>query len=533
MNIPKNKYNILYTHLFISSFLQKLKTVNSSLHSAKKKKNHLYIHLSHIVSTMDSKLHFAILSSPGMGHLIPVLMLGERLVTHHDANVTILVVTTHSSPPPQSQLLNLPTAPKSLRILHLPPVDISGLLDPAATVVTQLAVMMREARPAIRSAISSMNSRPHALVVDLFGTESLEIADEFNMPKYVYVPSTAWFVAFACYCHVLDKEVTGEYVDQTEPLRLPGCRPVRPEDVVDPMLDRNDQTYHEHVRIGFEYSLSDGILVNTWDDLEPTTLRSLREDETLRSVVKVPVYPVGPLRRPVECSGSRSELLKWLDLQPSESVIYVSFGSGGTLSAQQMTELAWGLELSRQRFVWVVREPIEGSTDASFFKSRSDISDNTIDYLPDGFLNRTHKVGVVVPLWAPQVEILSHPSVGGFVSHCGWNSSLESIVHGVPMIAWPLYAEQRLNAALLTEELGVAVRPRVLPTKKVVGREEIERMVRTVMECKEGKLMRERVKELKYSAEKALKKDGSSYNSLCEVIKDCDIRLESHKAKVG
>ncbi|XP_059643612.1 anthocyanidin 3-O-glucosyltransferase 5-like [Cornus florida] len=477
----------------------------------------------------SSKLHFAILSSPGMGHLIPVLMLGQRLVTHHDIEVTIVLVTTGSSPP-ESQLLHLPTAPKMLHLIHLPPVDISGLLDPAATVVTQLAVMMREARPVIRSSISSMNRKPDALIVDLFGTESLEIADEFNMPKYVYCPTTAWFTALTSYCHVLDKEVKGQYVDQSEPLRLPGCRPVRPEDVVDPMLDRNDQMYREYVRIGIEFSASHGVLVNTWDDLERTTLRALREDETLRSVVKVPVYPVGPLTRPVQDSGSQAEFSKWLDLQPSESVIYVSFGSGGTLSAEQVTELAWGLELSRQRFIWVLRPPIEGSADAAFFTSRNGSSDGTPDYLPDGFLTRTQNVGVVVPLWAPQVEVLSHPSLGGFLSHCGWNSSLESIVNGVPLIAWPLYSEQRLNATVLTEELGVAVRPRVLPTKEVVGREEIEKMVRTVIECKEGKVMREKMKEIKYNAEKALKKDGCSYNSLCEVIKDCEARLVSHKA---
>lgn len=88
------------------------------------------------------------------------------------------------------------------------------------------------------------------------------------------------------------------------------------------------------------------------------------------------------------------------------------------------------------------------------------------------------------------------------------------------MIAWPLYAEQRLNATMLAEELGVALRPAVLPGKKVVGREEVEKLVRGLMECKEGKEARERVKELIYSGEKALSKDGSSYNAMCEVIEN-------------
>ncbi|RCU28216.1 hypothetical protein DVA69_17590, partial [Acinetobacter baumannii] len=88
-------------------------------------------------------------------------------------------------------------------------------------------------------------------------------------------------------------------------------------------------------------------------------------------------------------------------------------------------------------------------------------------------------VGLVVPLWVSQVDILSHPSIGGFWSHCGWNSSLESMTNGVPMMVWPRYAEQRMNATMLTEELGVAVRSKVLPSKKMVGREEIKEKKRT------------------------------------------------------
>ncbi|KAA8531810.1 hypothetical protein F0562_006473 [Nyssa sinensis] len=472
----------------------------------------------------SSKLHALILSSPGMGHLIPILQLGERLVTDHKFEVTILVVTTPSSA--ESQLLHPPTGPKLFNIIELPPVDVSGLLDPDAKVVTQLAVMMREARPGIRSALSNMEIRPTVFIVDFFGTESFEIADEFDMSKYVFVPTTAWLTALMAYCHVLDKEVKGQYVDQKEPLRLPGCKALRPEDVVDPMLDRNDQMYHEYVRMGIQLNFSDGVLLNTWEDLEPTSLKALRENEDLLSVLKVPVYPIGPLRRPPEAAGSRIELLEWLDMQPSESVIYVSFGSAGTLSAEQITEVAWGLELSQQRFIWVVRPPIEGNVDGCYFTAGNG-PDGTPDYLPDGFLTRTHKMGIVVPMWAPQVEILSHPSVGGFLSHCGWNSTLESITNGVPMIAWPLYAEQKMNATMLTKELGVAVRPKELPAKKVVGREEIAKMIRTVMEYEAGEAIRERVKELKHSAEKALSKAGSSYGSLCEVIEDCKISLQS------
>ncbi|XAR73898.1 Anthocyanidin 3-O-glucosyltransferase [Bertholletia excelsa] len=465
-----------------------------------------------------------------MGHLVPVLELGKRLVSDHGVHVTILVVTTLTSPA-ESQALHRSTAlnSKHLQVVELPPVDISGELEPGAAIVTQLCTMMRAAKPAVRSALSNMKPRPTMFVSDIFGTESFDIVDEFRVPKYVFCTSTSWFTALTVYCPVLDEEVVGQYVDLKDPLRLPGCKHLRPEDVVDPMVDRNNQQYREYVRIGTEFTVSDGILINTWEDLEPTSLKALRGDDILRSVVKAPVYPIGPFTKPVEPPGSArdGELLEWLAKQSRESVLYVSFGSGGTLSADQITELAWGLEISQHKFIWVLRPPIDGKVDGSYFTSSSGQDENP-DFLPDRFLTRTRDRGVVVPLWAQQMQILGHASVGGFLSHCGWNSTLESLINGVPMIAWPLYAEQRMNATMLTEELQVAVRTRELPTKKVVKREEVSDMVRRVIDDnKEGKALRERAKRLKISAKNALGKGGSSSNILHELIKDCRMRLDT------
>ncbi|KAM1529324.1 hypothetical protein EV2_019036 [Malus domestica] len=472
---------------------------------------------------MSSKPHAAILCSPGLGHLIPVLELAKRLVTHRNFTVTIFAIPSPTSKA-ESELLKAATTPKFCDIVELPPPDISGCVGPDAAVVTLLAVMMREVRPAFRSAILGIKPplRPTVLIVDLFSTESLSIGDELGIPKYVFIACNAWFLALTVYVRVLDKEVEGEYVDQTEPLRIPGCKPVRPEDVVDPMLDRTDQQYLEYVRIGSNFPKSDGILINTWEDLQHETLDAFRDERLLGGVAKVPVYPIGPLTRPVQSGGSAGPkeegLFNWLDKQPSESVIFVSLGSGGTVSFEQMTEMAWGLELSQQRFIWVVRPP-SNSPDAAFFTS-GDGDNDASTYLPKGFLTRTRDVGLVVPLWVPQVDMLSHPSIGGFWSHCGWNSTIESITNGVPMIVWPLYAEQRLNATLLTEELGVAVRSKVLPLKKVVGREEIEGMVRKIMVDRDGQAIRDRVKELKLSAAKALSVAGSSYNALSQIPGD-------------
>lgn len=473
----------------------------------------------------DTKPHAALLASPGMGHLIPVLELGKRLITHHGFQVTVFVVATEVSPA-QSLLLQQATTPHLPNLVSLPVVNDSILVDPEASVLEQLLSMVRGSLPRLRSAISAMKVPPTVLIVDMFGLEAFKIANEFEMLKYVYITSNAWFLAFTAYLPVLDKLVETKCSDLQEPTRIPGCKPLWVEHVFEPVLDIKNEMYHAYMRMAVEITMADGVLVNTWENLEHPTLAAMRDDKLLGQIVKAPVYPVGPLTRPIEPTDSENGVLDWLGMQPSESVIYVSFGSGGTLSAKQTTELAWGLELSRQNFVWVIRPPMDDDAAAALFTS-ADGRDGIAEYLPDGFLERTKKVGCVVPMWAPQAQILGHPSVGGFITHCGWNSTLESMVNGVPMIAWPLYAEQKMNAVMLTEELGVAIRPNVFPTKGVVGREEIATMVRRLMEESEGNAIRAKVKELKYSAEKALSKGGSSYTSLSHVVMDCQMMSRS------
>ncbi|KAH0971834.1 hypothetical protein GBA52_023990 [Prunus armeniaca] len=436
----------------------------------------------------NSKQHAALLCSPGMGHLIPILELAKQLVAHQNFTVTIFVVSSQTSHA-ESQLLNsTPTNPQLWHVVQLPPPDISGLVDPDDAVVTILAMMMREVRHAFRSALLGMEVCPTMLIVDLFGTESLPIAEELGISKFVYVPSNAWFLSLMVYCPVLDVEVKGDFVHQKEPIQIPGCRSILPHlDLDDTLLVRSHKEYLDFVEIiSSGVSKGDAILVNIWEDLEPKTLAALRDEKLLGRYTKVPVYPIGPLIRSTESSGSRGKVFDWLDKQPNESVIYVSLGSGGTLSYEQMTEMAWGLELSKQRFVWVIRKPTQ-TADGAFFTGGSGNGgdeDNPSKYLPKGFLERTKDVGLVIPLWAPQ----------------------------------------RMNSTLLTEEFGVAIRSKIPPWKKVVEREEIEEMVRKIMEEKEGFAMRDRVRKLKTRGAKALEKGGSSYNALSQFAKHGELR---------
>ncbi|OVA18655.1 UDP-glucuronosyl/UDP-glucosyltransferase [Macleaya cordata] len=484
--------------------------------------NHLHHH--------HHQPHVAILPCPGMGHLIPHLELAKHLCTFHGFQVTFFVYSTEASAA-QSRYLDAHTFPETLHIFHLPPRNISPFVTDSTDIQTRISIIIRESLHDIESVVvnsTTTNDSPiNVLVVDFFTTDAFDIAAKVGIPKYIFFCPAADLFPFMMYLPTLDRQVDGEFIDLKEPIKIPGCkRPIQIDDLVEPVRNRKIEGYKWFLHHAARFPLANGILLNTCQDLEPTIIRALGEDPILQQLGTPRVYPVGPLVKP-SFEEVKSEYLTWMNEQPNDSVLFISFGSGGTLSAEQMTELAWGLELSQQRFIWVVRKPVEADASGTFFSVGNE-QNNPDEYLPDGFLSRTQGRGLVIPTWAPQVEILSHSSIGGFLTHCGWNSTLESIRHGVPMIAWPLYAEQRGNAALLEEEIGVAVRVRFKRENGVVGREKIERLVRLVMEDEgnnddddEGKKgLRGRVKELQKLVIEAVDEGGSSYNALSEVAKE-------------
>ena len=207
------------------------------------------------------------------------------------------------------------------------------------------------------------------------------------------------------------------------------------------------------------------------------------------------LYCIGPLiaNRGDNSGGIRDECLSWLDSQPSRSVVYLSFGSRGVFSKEQLQEIADGLEKSNVRFLWVVRTPASEEKEDNFLVPNEP---NLDVILPKGFIDRTIDRGFVAKLWVSQIEVLNHDCIGGFVSHCGWNSILEALNAGVPLVAWPLYAEQRFNKILVVEKIGIA-----LPMNKsedgYMRSCEIEKRVKEIMDSIEGNVVRKRVLDLK------------------------------------
>jgi coniferyl-alcohol glucosyltransferase len=173
-------------------------------------------------SMESSKPHAVIVSSPGVGHHVRDLELGNRMVADLNFQLTFFIVLEYPIKAGETQLIQSAKAQKLLDIVELPPVGLSGQLQPNAPIFTRLTAIMREIRETLQSAIFALKPTPSALVVDTFGTSALDVADEFDMLKYIFV-SSAWPLALVLYLLILDKEVErlGEYVDEKEPMRLP------------------------------------------------------------------------------------------------------------------------------------------------------------------------------------------------------------------------------------------------------------------------------------------------------------------------
>lgn len=224
------------------------------------------------------------------------------------------------------------------------------------------------------------------------------------------------------------------------------------------------------------------------------------------------VVPLGSLIDEFDRESGFSNVIEWLNEKERFSTVFVAFGSECYLSNKQLEELAGGLELSNVNFVWVIRFPNGEET-------RADVA------LPVGFVDRVKGRGLIVEGWAPQKEILRHPSMGGFVSHCGWNSVLESMYFGVPIIGIPMNYDQPLNARFAVE-VGVG-----LEVKKdenlEFGREEVARVIKEVVVDKSGEGFRTRAKIV--SEKMRMKGDEEEIDGVVEELKKLCHKNLKHK----
>ncbi|XP_042000679.1 LOW QUALITY PROTEIN: UDP-glycosyltransferase 88B1-like [Salvia splendens] len=454
--------------------------------------------------------------SPGMGHLVAMVELGKFILHHHPSlSITVLI-----SPPSfntgstMDYVRHISATVPSISFHHLPTISLDLLSFPSMEAV--IFELLRLSSPHVRSALDSLSRATpiSAFVIDFFCTASLPIAADLHIPTYFFVTSGACVVAFFTYLPVIHNSTTESFKDMNRLLHIPGVPPIPSSDMMRPMLDRTWSEYQNLLNFANEIPNSAGLIVNTFESLEPKPLQAIREGKCNPGGNTPPVFCVGPLLNTENQREEYNEVecMKWLEKQPSKSVVYICLGSLGLLSAAQLSELAVGLERSGKKFLWVVRSPPTEDKSRRYLKPpEPDLE----ELLPAGFVERMGERGMVVKSWAPQVAVLGHAAVGGFVTHCGWNSILEAVCAGVPMAAWPMYAEQHFNRVVLVEDMKVAVRV-VEDEEGFVSAEEVEKRVVELMEGAEE--VRREVEKKSVEAREAMANGGSSVAALGKMV---------------
>ncbi|KAM5557465.1 UDP-glycosyltransferase 88A1-like [Rosa sericea] len=471
---------------------------------------------------MDANQAIVLYPSPPIGHLVSMVELGKLILTHHPSLSIHIILAT---PPYRADdtapyIASVSATTSSIIFLRLPTVSLPpSITSGTRNHETLTFEVLRLNNPHVHQALLSISNSftVQAFIMDFFCGLGLSVATDLNIPGYFYLTSGAGFLASFLYLPTIHKNTDKSLKDLDTLICIPGVPPVHSLDMPKPFLERNDKAYECFLENSTHSTKSAGIIINTFESLEPRTIRALSDGLCLPvDITMPPIYCIGPLIISQRGGGRADvpECLTWLDSQPSGSVVFLCFGSLGLFTKEQLEEIAVGLERSGQRFLWVVRNPPSHNQSVAIAGQ----VDPDLDYLlPDGFLDRTKDRGLVVKSWAPQVEVLNHDSVGGFVCHCGWNSILEAVCAGVPMLAWPLYAEQRLNRVVLVEEIKIAL-PVNESKSGFVSANEVENRVRELMDSEEGESIRKKIEALRSEANAALSDGGTSKVALAKLV---------------
>ncbi|KAK9924216.1 hypothetical protein M0R45_032598 [Rubus argutus] len=458
--------------------------------------------------------------APASGHLVSTIEFSKRLLDRCDRfSVTILLM---KSPFGVAADQSLPSASHThIKLIRLPNVNPPAKLS---TVEKYLSDYIENHKSHVKETILNQ-VLPNAcqiagVVVDMLCTTMIDIAHELKVPSFLFFTSGAASLGLLLYLPERYDRVGKVFEKSDSDSIVPSYVNPVPTNVL-PGFVFNEDGYVSFANHARRFKETKGIIINTLVELEPHAVHSLFDsvDGSDQSQSWPAVYTVGPL---IDTKGenqfqSDHKIMNWLDDQPPKSVVFLCFGSFGSFDETQLKEMATGLEQSGQRFLWSVRRnPPEGKIEMPGEYT------NYEDFLPEGFLERTKKVGMLCG-WAPQVEVLGHRAIGGFVSHCGWNSILESLWYGVPIVTWPLYAEQQINALLMVRDLGLAVQLRLdyrNDDGDFVTADEIERALRRLMDSNSE--IRKRVEKMSEICRKAVDDDGgssfTSFGSLIEVM---------------
>ncbi|PNX91807.1 UDP-glucose flavonoid 3-O-glucosyltransferase 6-like protein [Trifolium pratense] len=439
------------------------------------------------------KAEVVFIPSPGVGHLVSTLEFAKLLINRDNRlRITILVIKLPHTTETDVYTKSLPIS-DSLNVIHLPECSLPPTSNPGFAMVALLEAQKTNVKQAV-SNLTTGKQHGHlaAFVVDMFCTNMIDIAKEFSVPAFVFFTSGVAFLGLSIYIHNLFERdnVDSTHLMQLTELAIPGFANLVPtKSLPSAVLRKEYESFFMSYAKGLKNT--DGIIVNSFEELESHAVHSFSSHPDL---VGLPIYPVGPilnLEPKTKGTVESADIINWLDDQPPSSVVFICFGSKGSFDEDQVKEIALAVENSGARFVWSLRKPPPKGTMAP--PSDHPLSE-LVSVLPEGFLDRTADIGRVIG-WAPQAQILAHPTTGGFVSHCGWNSTLESIYFGVPVATWPLSADQQTNAFELVTELKTAVEIALDYRVELSGApnylltsDKIERGIRNVLE-KDGEVI--------------------------------------------
>ncbi|KAI3835909.1 hypothetical protein MKW92_025545 [Papaver armeniacum] len=469
------------------------------------------------------KPHVVCIPYPAQGHVSPMLKLAKLL---HQKGFYITFVNTEYN---HQRLLNS-RGPDALNGLSdfkfetipdgLPATDnINATQDIPALCDSTSKTCVVPFRELLEKLNGSTSPPVKCIISDGCMSFTLDAAEQLNIPEILFwTPSSCGFMAYFHYKDLIEKgvtplkeesQLTNGYLDETKIDWIPGMKELRLTDL--PSFVRT--TDPDDIMLNFLTSeaqrskRASAILLNTFDAFECDVLNAMKS-------ILPPVYSIGPLsslllslvpkESEVQSLGSNlwteePECLKWLDAKEPNSVVYVNFGSITVMTAQQMIEFAFGLANSKHTFLWIIRPDLVRGDSA---------------ILPPEFTTET-KDRSMIASWCPQEEVLKHPSIGGFLTHSGWNSTLDTVIGGVPIICWPFFAEQQTNCKYSCVDWGIG-----MEIDNNVKRNEVEKLVRELMEGEKGKELKRRVMEWKLSAEDAISSpNGSSFVNLDKLVK--------------
>ncbi|CAL0331552.1 unnamed protein product [Lupinus luteus] len=390
-------------------------------------------------------------------------------------------------------------------------------------IMDALNLVNLNSKPLLKDILVSQNPRVTCLIGDgYYGSLTNDVADEVGIPVIHFrTVSACCFWSYFCVPDLFQSNqlpIRGDEDMDRIITGIPGmenmirCRDLpsfcRENDLMKPIIPLESLVSQTH-----ESLRASALILNTFEDLEGPVLSHI-------SLQFPQVFSIGPLHAHLNTRiqesnnkttmsqtlhSSTNSLLEvdrscmaWLNSQPLKSVVYVSFGSITTITREKLLEIWYGLVNSKNRFLWVMRSDMVTGKEGEV-------------QIPDELVEGTKERGFMVG-WAPQVEVLEHKAIGGFLTHSGWNSTLESIVAGVPMICWPYFADQQINSRFVSEAWKLG-----LDMKDVCDRNVVEKMVNDVMIHKRDEFQRS-AQRMAMLAHKSVSPGGSSNSNLDRLI---------------